>query len=232
MAKAKNPRKRERGTIDELPSGALRVRVYAGQDPVTKRRHDLVEVVPAGPKVWDRAEEVRQGFLADIRKRRNPQTVATVDQLLDRYLEQHTGGRRTIEGYREYVDKHVRPFIGRSKVGAIDAEILDSLYAEMRRCREHCRDRRGVDHRTSYPHECDRDVGRTGADLSGTQRSARFTTSSAVPTSERCAGGGWARVRWTRPSLRRCRRPIRSRRRPRKPPAWSSKPGAVTLTGG
>jgi integrase len=40
-----NPRKRERGSIDELPSGALRVRVYAGTDPITKRRHDLVEVI-------------------------------------------------------------------------------------------------------------------------------------------------------------------------------------------
>src|SRR4051794_3109794 len=119
MAKARNPRQREQGTIDELPSGALRVRVYAGQDPVTKRRHDLVEVVPAGPKAWDRAEEVRQGFLADIRKRRNPQTAATVDQLLDRYLEQHTGGRRTVEGYRDYIDKHV-PALHRQVEGRRD----------------------------------------------------------------------------------------------------------------
>jgi hypothetical protein len=36
------------GSIDELPSDALRVRVYAGVDPVTKRRHDLIEVVPPG----------------------------------------------------------------------------------------------------------------------------------------------------------------------------------------
>lgn len=155
MAKAVRPSSRDKGNIELLPSGALRVRVYAGQDPVTKRRHSLVETVPAGPKAWERAEEIRLGFLADIRKRRNPQTTATVNQLLDRYLDQHTGGSRTVEGYREYVDKHVRPFIGTSKVGAIDVEILDSLYAEMRRCREHCRDRRGVDHRTTFPHQCD-----------------------------------------------------------------------------
>jgi integrase len=57
VARATNPRKRERGSIDELPSGALRVRVYAGTDPITKRRHDLVEVIPPGPKAWDRADE-------------------------------------------------------------------------------------------------------------------------------------------------------------------------------
>ena len=105
--------------------------MYAGTDPITKRRHDLVEVIPAGPKAWDQADEVRRRFLAQIRERRNPRTTATIDQLLDRYLDQHQGGKRTVTGYREYVDKHVRPFIGKRKVGDIDADILDSLYAEM-----------------------------------------------------------------------------------------------------
>jgi hypothetical protein len=44
VAKAINPRRRQRGSIDELPRGALRVRVYAGTDPISRRRHDLVAV--------------------------------------------------------------------------------------------------------------------------------------------------------------------------------------------
>jgi len=32
-------RRRSRGEIEELPSGSLRVRVYAGIDPITGRRH-------------------------------------------------------------------------------------------------------------------------------------------------------------------------------------------------
>ena len=47
MAGARKPIPgRGRGSIDELPSGAYRVRVYAGVDPITKGRHDLVEVIP------------------------------------------------------------------------------------------------------------------------------------------------------------------------------------------
>ena len=34
---------RARGSIETLASGALRVRVYAGVDPVTKKRHTLIE---------------------------------------------------------------------------------------------------------------------------------------------------------------------------------------------
>jgi hypothetical protein len=49
------PAQARAGQHDELPSGALRVRVYAGTDSITKRRHDLVEVIPAGPKAWELA---------------------------------------------------------------------------------------------------------------------------------------------------------------------------------
>ncbi|MDQ2789903.1 MAG: hypothetical protein M3Y73_09400 [Actinomycetota bacterium] len=39
---------RQRGSVEELASGALRVAVYAGSDPLTGRRHYLRAVIPAG----------------------------------------------------------------------------------------------------------------------------------------------------------------------------------------
>jgi hypothetical protein len=84
-----------------------------------------------------------------------PATTATLDQLLDRYLETLDVGRTTRRMYGRYLEKHVRPFVGRLNAGAVDAEVLDSLYAELRRCRIHCTDRRGTDHRTPREHGCD-----------------------------------------------------------------------------
>ncbi|WP_308252108.1 tyrosine-type recombinase/integrase [Pseudonocardia sp. KRD291] len=156
MAKAKVARSgRQHGSIDELPSGALRVRVYAGVDPVTKRRHDLIEVVPPGPNAERTARDVRDRLLREVAERRNPRTSATVDQLLERYLDQFDGAPNTLTLYRGYVRNHIAPFLGHLKVGQVDAEILDSFYAELRRCRTHCTSRRQVDHRTAGPHECD-----------------------------------------------------------------------------
>ncbi len=43
------------------------------------------------------------------------------------------------------VDKHVLPFIGEEPVGTIDEEMLDSLDAELARCREHCGGNDGTD---------------------------------------------------------------------------------------
>jgi hypothetical protein len=63
VTRTRAAKRRTRGTIDELPSGALRVRVFAGKDPVTGRRHDLVEVVPAGPKAASQAEALRTRLL-------------------------------------------------------------------------------------------------------------------------------------------------------------------------
>jgi hypothetical protein len=42
--------RRVRGRIETLPSGSLRVKVYVGIDPVSKKRLYLEETVPTGPR--------------------------------------------------------------------------------------------------------------------------------------------------------------------------------------
>jgi hypothetical protein len=79
--------KRPKGRVEKLPSGSLRVSVYAGTDPVRKRRLYLREVVPAGPKAEREAQKALRRLGSQVDERRNPRTTATVDQLLDHYFE-------------------------------------------------------------------------------------------------------------------------------------------------
>jgi integrase len=162
MARSRSrKRDRDRGSIEELPSGALRVRVYAGLDPISHKRHYLTEVIPAGtPKAAAEAEKTRIRFINEIDERRNPRTNATVAQLLKRYLDQFDGAPNTINRHRGDVQKHLDPFLGHIKVGALGADILDSFYAECRRCSEHCDGRPSVQHRTRQSHDCDERCGR------------------------------------------------------------------------
>jgi integrase len=153
-------RGRRRGSIEELPSGALRVRVYAGVDPVTGQRHNLTETIPAGPKAGVQAEQALTRLLNELDERRNPRTNATVNQLLDRYFTMVDAEQTTTRTYVGYARKHIRPLLGELKVGAVDGDVLDSFYAELRRCREHCGGRRYVEHRTNRPHECDDRCGK------------------------------------------------------------------------
>lgn len=84
---------------------------------------------------------------------------ATVNQLLDQYFALYDGGRTTLTTYRKYAERHIRPFIGNVKIGALEADMVDSLYTELRRCREHCNGRPFVEHRITGEHDCDRRCG-------------------------------------------------------------------------
>lgn len=151
--------KRQRGSIEQLPSGALRVAVYTGIDSVSGRRHYLREVVPPGPAAEAEAQRVMRRLAAQVDEQRNPRTSATTNQLLDQYLETLDVAGTTHRMYTRYLRNHVRPFVGHLKAGAVDTQVLDSLYRELRRCRTHCTDRKGTDHRTPREHVCDHRCG-------------------------------------------------------------------------
>ncbi|MDN5856474.1 MAG: site-specific integrase [Actinomycetia bacterium] len=148
-------RARSRGNIRELPSGSLRVRVYAGIDPLTGKRHELTEVIPAGKDARKLAEKARTRMLAELDQRRSPRTKATVSQLMQRYLEHLQIEDTTRSGYEGLVRRHIEPLLGHIQLQRIDGETLDGFYRELRRCRTHCTGRREVDHRTPREHECD-----------------------------------------------------------------------------
>jgi integrase len=129
--------------------------VYAGIDPLAKRRHDLIEVIPPGPDAAREAEKARTRLLSQVDERRKPRTKASLNQLLDRWLEVLDVEASTRVGYVRKIDKHVRPMLETMQVARIDAELLETYYARLRKCREHCDSRRYVQHRTSRDHECD-----------------------------------------------------------------------------
>ena len=156
MAMKRGIRRRRRGEIETLPSGALRVRVYAGVDPVTGKRHHLTEIVPVGPRSAPEAEKVRTRLLGDVDAGRQPRTSATVGQLMQRYLEVIDVEVATRAGYESLIRTHILPLLGDLPVGRLRGEVLDSFYAQLRACRIHCRGTRGlIDHRTRVSHDCD-----------------------------------------------------------------------------
>ncbi|WP_233578793.1 N-terminal phage integrase SAM-like domain-containing protein [Micromonospora sp. BL4] len=131
------------------------MKVYAGIDPISRKRHYLSEVIPAGPTAGKEAEKARTRFLAQVDERRNPRTRATVDQLLDRWLEVLDVEASTRQGYVKNLNKHVRPLLGKLPVGRLDAETLESFYAVLRKCRDHCGGgRKVIEHRKAGEHEC------------------------------------------------------------------------------
>lgn len=155
MARPAKPRQRRRGKIETLPSGSLRVKIYAGKDPVSQKAHYLTEVVPAGPTAAKEAEKARTRLLARLDEKRAPRTSATVDQLLERHMELLDVEPTSLASYESLIRVHIKPLLGHVQVGRVDGETLDSFYQQLRTCRAHCRGRRYVEHRTAAEHQCD-----------------------------------------------------------------------------
>lgn len=67
-------RKSREPAVDVLPSGTLRVRVYPGVDPISKREIYLTETVRAKPNAEREAKKVRTRLPNQVNERRNPRT--------------------------------------------------------------------------------------------------------------------------------------------------------------
>lgn len=76
------------------------MRVYAGQDPVTKKPFYLQETVPPGPRQAQEAEKLKTRFLNQVDEGRNPKTRANVGQLIVKYFEVVDVDVLTLRGYR------------------------------------------------------------------------------------------------------------------------------------
>ncbi|MGH3616226.1 MAG: hypothetical protein ACRDRK_27260 [Pseudonocardia sp.] len=224
MASPKSPRGRQRGTIGWLPSGSARVKVYAGIDQLTGKKLWLRETVAARATKREterEAEKVATKLLNQIDERHSPRTETTVNQLLDRWLDVIDIERKTRAGYVSKIEKHVRPTIGRLPVGRVRAETIESLYSQLRRCRDHCRGEKFTQHRTAGEHACDEHSARRKCARSDDpaaacqwcerackphsctavgcrQPTASSTRSSAARSCERCAGAGSLSVQSSR----------------------------------
>jgi integrase len=131
-------RRRARGSISRLPSGSLRVRVYVGIDPVSRRQRCLSETVKPGPTAAAQAEEVCRRLVERVQRSRCLRTDATLNELLDQHLGLLHCSEHTRESYEYTAARHIRPVLGYLRLSAVKPEQLDELYADLLRCREHC----------------------------------------------------------------------------------------------
>jgi integrase len=124
MAKARS------GYIQQLPSGAFRVSVYAGTDPLTGREIRLRRTCKT-----ERAAQIELGrLLEQAAAGSQPETDATVAQLMDRYAEVAYWDLSTRKANEHYIRRVIKPALGHLQVRKLRGPLLDLLYAQLRRC--------------------------------------------------------------------------------------------------
>jgi integrase len=151
--------RKPKGHIRKRPFG-YEIAVPEGRDPITKRyryRYAYADTI-------EEAETERQRLVAEVTSGRKPRTQATFGQLLDEVIKVTDLDLQTTYTYEGYIERTIRPALGTIPVHDLEErpELIDRLYAELRRCGKLCGGRRGlIDHRPagrgdSTPvHECD-----------------------------------------------------------------------------
>jgi integrase len=142
-------RPQPKGSIDTLPSGSLRVRVYAGTDVLTGKPHYVGEVIKPGPHAAELAAEAKQRLVEEVQADRHTKTNASLVQLIEEHLKTAEVEETTKDGYRANLRKHIQPQFKAGPAAEITAHTIEKFKAELRRCRDHCDGRPRVEHRKS-----------------------------------------------------------------------------------
>src|SRR5271165_2230884 len=132
------------GYIQQLPSGAFRVSVYAGTDSLAGRQIRLRKTCKT-----ERAAQIELGkLLEQAAAGRQPETNATVAELMDRYVEVADWDLSTRKANEVYIRRVIKPALGHLQVRKLRGPLLDLLYAQLRRCSDPgCAGKRFIEHR-------------------------------------------------------------------------------------
>jgi hypothetical protein len=103
------PRKRrQRGHIGQLPSGAYRVRVYAGSDPLTGRQRQLCETVSTYAEAENALTRLQRQVDEDI----HPKSDITMRQAIEQWMDVVELEATTRERYEDLIRLYVFPTFG------------------------------------------------------------------------------------------------------------------------
>ena len=142
---AKRSGGRQRGNIEER-GGALRVRLYAGTDPVTHRQVYLRSTIQGtGDAALRKAEDKLSEFRTQVLKQRTAASSVTFAYAIDEWLRTSEIEASTRKTYVGYIANHIKPALGAIPVKKLDVRTLESFYTELRRCRTRC---------DGQPHDC------------------------------------------------------------------------------
>jgi integrase len=111
-----------------------RVIVYAGRDPITRRKRQ--KSVSVNTRAEAKQAEAR--LITEVGAGQHRATATrTVAELLDRWLEWRQSVRpispTTLATYRGYIDRAIRPTLGMLQLSRLDAATLDAFYAHLRK---------------------------------------------------------------------------------------------------
>jgi integrase len=145
---------RTRGSI-RVRGNSLQVRVFAGKDPVTGKDVYLSETVKGTDKAAQKeAGKVMTRLQASVDAQRSTSTTVTFSYAVDEWLRTSELEDNTRDTYVGYIERTIRPALGKVGLKKVTARTLENLYADLRRCRVRCDGKPFIEHKATGEHDC------------------------------------------------------------------------------
>lgn len=155
MGGARSGSTRRKGNVEER-GDSLRVRYYAGMDPVTGKQVYLRATIHGtDDAAWKKADDKVAEFRTQVVKQRSATSSVPFSHAVNEWLQKSEIEDSTRASYVNYIDRYIEPAIGKLAVNKVDARTLESFYSELRRCRIHCDDKPFIEkHTKADEHDC------------------------------------------------------------------------------
>jgi integrase len=104
---------------------------------------------------WKRADRALTRLQAEVDKQRVPETAVPLSRALDEWLRTVEIEESTRRSYIGYIERVIKPVLGSVSIAKLSARSIETLYAELRRCRTRCDGRPFIErHRVLGKHDC------------------------------------------------------------------------------
>lgn len=149
MAKRPGSEPRAQGGI-ERRGNSLRVKVFAGIDPLTGKRMYFRESTTEP----DEAKRMLTRLRNQADEQRHARTNGSLRMIMEDWFRTAELEPSTRDSYQVYMRRYIYPVLGDEPIGKVTARVLERFYAELRRCRQRCDGSPFVEHRVDGEHEC------------------------------------------------------------------------------
>ncbi|MDX6291859.1 MAG: integrase [Kribbellaceae bacterium] len=127
----------QRGHI-ENHGAKYRAVVFAGRDPLTGKKRYLKKTSDTEKQAGVELTKL----LHQVDQQRQPRSGITVGHLIEKWFEVQEHEESTRKTYVGLVKNYIAPVFGSTQVAKLDAELLETFYARLRKCRLLCEGKR------------------------------------------------------------------------------------------
>jgi integrase len=85
---------------------------------------------------------------------RRPSSVVSLRHVIDEWLRVAEHEDSTRETYVGYIERTIKPALGSMSIARLSVRHLETLYAQLRRCRSRCDGKPLIEHRVAGEHDC------------------------------------------------------------------------------